>query len=159
MSKQRLNISKEGDSTTSFGNLLQCLVTLTVKKSFLTFRWNLLYFILCPLPLVLSLSTPEKSLSVVFSASLLVFTGISRMSPEPSLLQDEDSQLFQSFSHSRDVPVPSSTLPFVLVSSSICMPLLYWEGQNWTQQWPDVASPVLSRGEGSLPLACWQCFA
>ena len=50
-----LNISKEGDSTTSLGNLCQCSVTFTVKKHFLMFRGNLLGFSLCPLPLVLSI--------------------------------------------------------------------------------------------------------
>lgn len=32
------------------------------KMCFLMFRWNLLYFSLCPLPLVLSLANTEKSL-------------------------------------------------------------------------------------------------
>ena len=34
MAKQLLNISKNGESTTSLGNLCQCLVTLTLKKVF-----------------------------------------------------------------------------------------------------------------------------
>jgi len=33
------------------------------KKFFLMFRWNFLCFSLCPLPLVLSLGTTEKSLA------------------------------------------------------------------------------------------------
>jgi len=41
-----LNISREGDSTTSLGSLFQCSVTLRVKKFFLMFRWNFLCFIL-----------------------------------------------------------------------------------------------------------------
>ena len=45
-----------------FGNLLQCSVTLVVKKCFLMFRGNLLWF--CPLPFVLSLGTTEKSLAL-----------------------------------------------------------------------------------------------
>jgi len=49
-----LNISKDEDSITSLCNLCQCLVILTAKKSFLTFRGNFLCFSLCPLPLVLS---------------------------------------------------------------------------------------------------------
>ena len=55
-----LNFSREGDSTTSLGNLFQCSVTLRVKKFFLMFSWNFLCFSLCPLPLVLSLGTTEK---------------------------------------------------------------------------------------------------
>jgi len=58
-----LNISREGDSTTSLGSLFQCSVTLRVKKFLLMFRWNFLCFSLCPLPLVLSLGTTEKSLA------------------------------------------------------------------------------------------------
>jgi len=42
---------------------VQCSVTLKVKKFFLVFRWNFLCFSLCPLPLVLSLGTTEKSLA------------------------------------------------------------------------------------------------
>jgi len=58
-----LNISREGDSTTSLGSLFQCSVTLRGKKLFLVFRWNFLCLSLCPLPLVLSLDTTEKSLA------------------------------------------------------------------------------------------------
>ncbi|NWH55124.1 EGFLA protein, partial [Fregata magnificens] len=39
-SRRVLNISRQGDSTTSLGSLFQCSVTLTVKKFFLMFRWN-----------------------------------------------------------------------------------------------------------------------
>ena len=63
LSRQGLNISREGDSTTSLGNLLQYSVTLRVKKFFLMFRRNFLSLSLCPLPLVLSLGTTEKSLA------------------------------------------------------------------------------------------------
>jgi len=52
-----LNISREGESTSSLGSLFQCSVTLRVKQFFLVFRWNFLCFRLCPLPLVLSLSS------------------------------------------------------------------------------------------------------
>ena len=54
---------KDGDYTTSLGSLCQCSVTFPVKKCFLMFRGNLLCFSLCPLPLVLSLGTTEKSLA------------------------------------------------------------------------------------------------
>ena len=61
--RQVLNISREGDATTSLGSLFQGSVTLRVKKCFLVFNWNFLCFSLCPLPLVLSLGTTEKSLA------------------------------------------------------------------------------------------------
>jgi len=63
LSRWVLNISREGESTTSLGSLFQCSVTLRGKKFFLMFRQNFLCFSLCPLPLVLSLGTTEKSLA------------------------------------------------------------------------------------------------
>lgn len=45
-----LNISKDGESTTCLGNLYSCSATLRVKKCFLMFSRNLLWFSLCPLP-------------------------------------------------------------------------------------------------------------
>ena len=62
LSRQVLNISREGDSTTSLGSLFQCSVALRGTKFFLMFRRNFLCLSLCPLPLVLSLGT-EKSLA------------------------------------------------------------------------------------------------
>lgn len=47
------NISKA--TTASQDNLLQSLFTLTVKRVYLTFKWNLLHFNLCPLLLDFSL--------------------------------------------------------------------------------------------------------
>jgi len=63
LSRQVLNISREGDSTTSLGRLFQCSITLRVKKFFFVLSWNFLCFSLCPLPLVLSLDTTEKCLA------------------------------------------------------------------------------------------------
>ena len=61
VSRRVLNMSK-GDSTTTLGSLFQCSITLTAKF-FLMFIWKPLYSCLCPLPLVLSLGTSEKSLA------------------------------------------------------------------------------------------------
>lgn len=57
-------VSKNGDSTITLNNLFQHSVTFTVKY-FLKFRWNLMCFRLCLLPIVLSLSTTEKSLAML----------------------------------------------------------------------------------------------
>jgi len=43
-SRQVLNISREGDYTTSLGNLFQCSVTLRVKKFFLKYRYSSLFY-------------------------------------------------------------------------------------------------------------------
>jgi len=58
---QKLRISRDGYPTTSLGNLSWCLSTLAVKVLFLMFKWNFLWFSLCPWPLVLSLGTTGKS--------------------------------------------------------------------------------------------------
>jgi len=44
LSRWVLNMSREGDSTSSLGSLFQCSVTLRGKKFFLMFRWNFLCF-------------------------------------------------------------------------------------------------------------------
>lgn len=51
------------DPTISLGNLCQHSIICTVQKSFLMFRWNLLYSSLYPLPLVLALGTAENSMA------------------------------------------------------------------------------------------------
>lgn len=68
MSRCFSNISKGVDSTTSIDNLFWCSVTLTVSNCFLMFRWKLLCFSVCPLPLVLSLDTTKKEPGCVFFA-------------------------------------------------------------------------------------------
>ena len=63
MPKQVLNISIEGDSTTSLGGLFQCSITLPVKKFFHMLVQNFLCSSFKPLLLDLSLCTTEKSLA------------------------------------------------------------------------------------------------
>lgn len=53
------NISRNGDSTPSLGNLMQCLTTLTVKKCFLMFNHYMPCSSLFPLPPIFSLGTQE----------------------------------------------------------------------------------------------------
>ncbi|KAK4830120.1 hypothetical protein QYF61_008547 [Mycteria americana] len=55
LSNLTLNISNDGASTTSLGNLFQCLSTLIINNSFLLSSQNVPTFSLKPLPLVLSL--------------------------------------------------------------------------------------------------------
>jgi len=62
LSRRVLNISREGDSTTSRGSLCQGSVTLRVKKFFLVFRRNFLCFSLCPLSLVVPQATSPAEL-------------------------------------------------------------------------------------------------
>ncbi|KAK4823530.1 hypothetical protein QYF61_003039 [Mycteria americana] len=81
-----LNVSRDGASTTSLGNLGQCFTTLIVKSVFLISSLNLPSFSLKPLPLVLSQQ-----------ALLKILEGCNKVSPEPSLLQAEQPQLSQPF--------------------------------------------------------------
>ena len=61
--RRLLNFLKEGDSTTSLGNLCQCSITFNIKTCYLVFRQNRLCSSLYPLPFVVALGTTEKSLS------------------------------------------------------------------------------------------------
>ncbi|KAK4810670.1 hypothetical protein QYF61_007470 [Mycteria americana] len=79
-----LNVSRDGASTTSLGNLFQCLTTLIVKNFFLKSSLNLPSLSLKPLLLVLSQQ-----------ALLKILEGCYKVSPEPSLLQAEQPQLSQ----------------------------------------------------------------
>ncbi|KAK4827794.1 hypothetical protein QYF61_021747 [Mycteria americana] len=63
-----LNNSRDGASTTSLGNLFQCLTTLIVKNFFPISNLNLPSFSLKPLPLVLSLRALER-----YSSPLIIF--------------------------------------------------------------------------------------
>ena len=60
-SRQALNISIDGDSTFSLGNLFQHSITLIIKK-FCTLVRNFLCSSFRPLLIILSLHTTEKSL-------------------------------------------------------------------------------------------------
>lgn len=82
-----LSISRNGDSATSLDSFWRCLTTLTVKKKncfVLVFKWNFLYFGLCPFSLVLPLGTTEKGL--VLSSLLSGIYPDWWDSSEPSLL-------------------------------------------------------------------------
>ncbi|KAK4814100.1 hypothetical protein QYF61_008195 [Mycteria americana] len=78
------NVSRDGASTTSLGNLFQCLTTLMVKNLFLKSSLNLPSLSLKPLLLVLSQQALPK-----------ILEGCSKVSPQPSLLQAEQPQLSQ----------------------------------------------------------------
>jgi len=84
------NVSRDGASTASLGNLCQCPITLTVKSFFLISSRNLPSFSLNPLLLVL----PQQGL---LKSPLYVLQGRNKISSEPSLFQAEQSQLCQPF--------------------------------------------------------------
>ena len=90
-----LKVSRDGASTTSLGNLFQCLTALTVKDFFLISNLNLPSLSLKAFPLVLSPQTLLKSLSPSFLCPPLILKGHYQVTSEPSLLQAEQPQLSQ----------------------------------------------------------------
>ena len=125
------------------------VVTLTVKKCFLTFRRNLLCFSLCPLPLFLLLGIAQKSLALPSFVPPFKYSD----PPEPSLLQTKQSHLSQ----------PLIIRDMLQSFHHLCGPSLYslqsvhvsHTGKPRTgHSTPGVASPLQSRGEGSPPLTC-----
>ncbi|KAK4827923.1 hypothetical protein QYF61_022371 [Mycteria americana] len=85
-SNQTLNVSRDGASTTSLGNLCQCFTTLIVKNFFLISSLNLPSFSFKTLPLVLSQQVLLK-----------ILKGCNKVSPGASLLQAEQPQVSQPF--------------------------------------------------------------
>ena len=134
VSRWLLCISKHGDFTTSLGNLHLCSFTLTLKMCLLMFRWNLLCFNWCPLPLLLPLGTTEKSLALPFlhhpfrhlytlirSTVSLLFSRLISPSSLSLSLQERCSCPLIIF------------VALHLTVSSMSMSFLYWGTQNWTQ--------------------------
>lgn len=131
----------QGERPQTLGNWCHSSVTSTIKKCSLILGRALLCASLGPLPFVLS---TEKSLAPSSMHQCIMYSyTLVRFSPKPPLFQAEESQ-------------PSQPSPMGEVLPSLyrlCSPtsLLHRGAQMWSQH-----SPVLSRGEGSLPLACWQ---
>lgn len=86
VSRYLLNTSKEGDSTTSLGNLFQCLGIHTVK-------FLLTYISFCPLPFVLSLgkTQPEPG-SILLALSLQILIDFDEVPSLSSLLEADQGQ-------------------------------------------------------------------
>ena len=92
------NASRDGASTTSLGNLFQCVTTLWVKNFLLISYLNLPCLSLKPFPLVVSLSTLVNSRSPsCLYAPFQALEGHNEVSLEPSLLQAKQAQFLQSF--------------------------------------------------------------
>ncbi|XP_017600362.1 PREDICTED: uncharacterized protein LOC108449234 [Corvus brachyrhynchos] len=91
VSRYLLNASKEGDSTTSLGNLFQCLGIHTVK-------FLLMYISFCPLPFVLSLgkTQPEPG-SILLALSLQILIDFDEVPSLSSLLEADQGQHPQPF--------------------------------------------------------------
>lgn len=77
VTRWRLKISKDGDSTTSLSSLYQWSINHTGKKYFLLFRQNFLCFSLCSLLHVWVLGTTEEPGYAFFALSQLCFDFVS----------------------------------------------------------------------------------
>ena len=149
---------QHGDSTNSRSNLFQCLTTLTSKKFVLTFKWNFLYFNLCFSPLVLLLHiTKSLTLSSLLAPIRHLYTLVrSCLSLLFSRLNSPSSLSLSWYIWCSELLIIIEALGWTC--SSMSVPHLSQEDQDWTQHSRSV-SPVLSRGEESPPLICWQCFS
>lgn len=59
------------------------------------FRGNLLCFVFCPLPCVLSLGISKKSLALSFQPLFMYLYTLIKFPSKPSFLQSEQSQISQ----------------------------------------------------------------
>lgn len=91
------NTSDNGDFTTSGKPDLVSDHPHSVKKRFMMFKWNLLYFNLYLLYFGISLTTPEKSLALSPLHFFIRYLHTCKIPLEPFLLQAEKSQLVQPF--------------------------------------------------------------
>lgn len=101
-----VNNSLNGHSTTSLGNLFQCLTTFIIKKAFSYIQIiNFLYFHLCLLPHPVTGHQQEQNWPCfVWSGIYQVFIEVDNTPPEPPLLHTKESAVSAS-SQVRDAPV------------------------------------------------------
>ena len=147
-SRQVLNTTREGVSTTSLGSLFQCSVTLAVKQFFhiICIEHPVFQFVL--LLLVLLLHTMEKKSPASFTSFPLDIYKHLQI-PTQSSLPRLNSLISLCLSSSRRCSRPSSSLcPFVGLSLEVlCLPRT---GHSIS----GVTSSGQSTGGGSPPLLC-----
>ena len=152
-----MNVSRDGASTTSQGNLFQCL-TILIVKNFLISNLNLPSFSLKPLPFILSLHALVKKFLSSFLVGLLpVLEGCCKVSLKPSLLQAEQPQLSQPF-FTGEVFHPTDHFVALLWATPTGPCLSCAEGSRAGCRTPGGVSPRQSRGAESPPSPCWPCW-
>ena len=105
-----LNVSRDGASTTSLGNLFQCFTTLIVKNFFFISSLNLPSFSLNPLPLALLQQALLKSLFPSLLQAPLKYWKAAVRSPRSLLLFRLNSPNSLSFSSQERAPALGSSL-------------------------------------------------
>jgi len=104
-----------------------------VKKYFLMFRWTLLCFSLCPLPVVLSLGTTERSLALSASQPPCRYLYTLRRCPLIRLFSRLNSP--SSLSPAAQETWSCCLVIFMAICwmlFSMSMSALCWGAQNWT---------------------------
>ena len=128
-----LSASRDGASTTSLGNLFQCVTTLCVKNFLLISNLNLPYLSLRPFPLVLSLFTLINSRPLSCICSLQVLGGCNEVSLVPFLLQAKQAQFPQSFLTGVVLQPSHHLVALLWTRSNSSTSFLCWGPQNCTQ--------------------------
>ena len=140
-SKHSLNTSRVGDSTTSLGSPFQCLTTLSVIFSIAQMESPLVQIKAIPFSRITSYMVEEAGPQLT-TTSLQVVIESNKVSPEPPILQTEQSQLL----------LPLLIRPVLQTPHQLCCPPLD------TLQGLDVFLPVRGSKLGTV-LEVWphQC--
>ena len=151
-----LSTSRERASTSTLGNLFQCLTTLTIKNFFLTSNLNLSSFSLKPLCLVLLIHALVKSPSPAFLQAPFRYWKAALRCPWSLLFYRLNTHNSLSLSSlRRGVPgLWSFSWPsFGPTPTGPCLSCAEEPGAG--HRTPSGVSPGRSRGAESSPLTCW----
>ena len=148
-----LNISRDSYSTTSLGSLLHCLTTLLEVKFFQMSNLNLLWCNLRPLSSYCCYMR-EKADPHLTTTNFQRVVECKKVSPEPLLLQPEQSEFPQLFPIDLCSRLLTVWLPF---SGHVPGPqcLSCSEGPKTEHNTQSAALPVLSTEGRSPPCSCW----
>lgn len=138
-------------STEKSGTLwLPVTFTVTVKKIFLTYKLNFLYFRLCPLPLALPMGIIIRTVCLYLLPSAL-YTPWSDLSWVSSRMNS-----FSSLSFSSQVMFSNLLILFLALCWILSCSLILGRQDQLDQHLTGI-SAVLSRWEGSPTSTFWQC--
>ena len=147
-----LGVSKDGASTTSQGNLCQCLTILTVKNSFLISNLTLSFFSWKPFPLILSQQTLLQSPPRSFLQPLFRHWKAALRSPWSLVCPRQNSPSSLSLSFYERCSIPSITSVALLWTlSNRSSSLLNWELHIWTQYSRWGLNQCRAEGQDHLP--------
>lgn len=139
-----------------WGNLFQCLMSLTVQRRSFLFRWNLPCFSLSHCLLSCQWALLKKAWLYLLSSLPLDICMHWWHFPWIFSSPGYTVPVLPGFPHRRNAPLPSSSLwPFIGLSK-VCLRVSCTGGPRTWHSTLDGASSVLSRWEGSPCLTYWQ---